>query len=214
MKFILTSPTLLLVACCGAFALAGCGTGQDRMAATQKATATVPAEVTKARTELDQVQSSLKGLRDAGTDADLKQLYGTLKDRSRALDNALADVASSSESSVAAGKSQIEEWHKQNDTFSDPDLRASSTKREGDLRQAVDALSTSNAKLKVAGDAYRSQLAQTLAALDLDLTKAGVHTVSPVIAKLVDDDAHLRAALVDVSDKSSAVTAVVGPVAR
>jgi hypothetical protein len=214
MKLVITIPTLALVACFGAAALSGCGNGQDRTAATRKASASVPADVAKARSELDQVQGALRDLRDAKGDADLKQLYGSLKSHSKGLDGSLADVSSSGDASVAAGKDQIEQWHRQNDTFADADLRNASAKREGDLRQAVDALAVSNAALKGSGDSYRSQLSQTIAALDLDLTPAGVSTVSPVIGKLVDDDAKLRASLVDIADKSERVTAVVGPVVR
>ena len=75
-------------------------------------------------------------------------------------------------------------------------------------------VAVSGTSLKAAGDAYRSQLAQTMQALDLDLTAAGVDTVAPVIAKLVDDEAGLRASLVDISDKSDRVAAVVGQAVR
>ena len=192
-------------------ALAGCGSGQDRNAATIKAAATVPTAVNQAKQDLDHVTASLTGLRNAGDGGDLKALYGELKSRASELHGSLSDVASSSERTVAAGKDQITQWHEQADTFTDPGLREASGKREADLRKAVDALAASKATLAGASDSYESRLTQTVKALDLDLSRPGVESVKPIVSKLVDDESGLRNALSDVSDKSAAVNAVIRP---
>ncbi|MBA2481129.1 MAG: hypothetical protein H0V44_10730 [Planctomycetes bacterium] len=204
-----TITTSILAITIASVALSGCGSGQSRSTATAKASASVPADVTKATHELDEVIVGLKGIRDSSDDADLKKLYGGLKSNAGELHDALGDVASSSASAVSAGQDQIKEWHQQADGFTDPDLRNSSNKRESDLRQAVDALAVSNAQCTKISEAYESQLSQTLSALDLDLSRAGVKSVEPVVAKLVGGGSDLRSALSDVSEKSAAVNAVI-----
>lgn len=205
----LSLPATILV--CSLAVIAGCGTGQDRSAATAKATATVPADANKATSSLDQVTASLKRLRDANGETDLKKLHADLQSQATKLEGTLADVGASSDSAIAAGKDQITKWHTEADTFTDADLRKASSKREGDLRQSVDELSASRATLTTVGTSYRTKLAETLRALDLDLSLQGVKSVNSLVSRLISDEPDLRSALSDVAEKSQAVNKVVRP---
>jgi hypothetical protein len=191
--------------------LTGCGSGQDRNDATTKATAVVPIDVTKSKQELDQVVASLRQLRDANDTADLKKLYGDLKAERDQWSEAFNNVLSSSESAVTKGKDEITRWHAQADTFTDPDLRNASSKREGALRVAVDALSTSRMSLVTASDVFNGQLTQVIQALDLDLSQKGNTSIKPALRKLVDEEEDERYALSEVSAKSAAVNAQTAP---
>ncbi len=189
----------------------GCGSGQDRNAATTKASAAVPIDVTKSKEDLDQVVANVRNLRDASDTADLKKLYSDLMaDRGRWTDS-LTGVFASSDNAVMAGKDQITRWHAQADAFTDPGLRDASNKRESDLRGAVDALSMSRMGLVTASDTFNAQLNQVILALDLDLSQTGVKSMKPTLGKLVDEEENERFALSDVSAKSSAVHAQTGP---
>jgi hypothetical protein len=204
-------PLSLTLAAVALVALSGCGSGQDRSTATTKATATVPGDATTATRELDRVLASLKGMRDAQDGADLKKLHSGLASHAAKLDACLIDVMESSEEAVIAGKKQIAAWHTQADAFTDADLRKASTRREDELRKSVDDLSTSRTALQTVGDAFRSQLAQTVNALDLDLSKRGVESVASIMAKIENDEPNLRKALADVGEKSTAVRRVISP---
>jgi hypothetical protein len=199
------------LALAGIIMLTGCGSGQDRNAATTKASAAVPIDVTKSKVELDLVVADARNLRDASDTTDLKKLYGDLKANRDLWANALTGVLSSSDSAVAAGKDQITRWHAQADAFTDPGLRNASSKREGDLRIAVDALSTSRMSLVTASDAFNAQLNQVILALDLDLSQTGAQTIKPALGKLVDEEANERSALSDISAKSTALNAQTSP---
>ena len=201
----LSLPATILV--CSLAVIAGCGTGQDRSAATTKATATVPADANKATSSLDQVVMSLKSIRDANDQANLKKLFADLQTHANGLEGTLADVEASSASAVAAGKDQIEKWHKDADT----DLRKASSQREGELRKSVDELSSSRSTLATVGTAYRAKLAETLRALDLDLSQQGVKSVNSIVSRLINDEPDLRSALTEVAEKSQAVNKVVRP---
>jgi len=193
-------------------AMVGCeGSGEDRSAATSQANTTVAIDVSKSKQELDRVQASLKALRDGNDKADLKKLYDDLKTHASTLNSTLVDVRSAGDSAVSAGRSQATQWHQQADSFSDPGLRNASNKREGDLRQAVDELATSNGNFKIAYDSYKSQMNQLLTALDLDLSQQGLQSVKSISAKIVDDEPNLRTALSDVSAKSKAVNSILNP---
>jgi len=205
----LTLPLIALVIAAGA--LAGCGSGQQRSSKTIKATSMVPVDVTKAKQELDEVVRALKNVKDASDSADLKKIHSDLKSHAGKLTESLADVESSSDSAVAAGQSQMKQWQEQTSTFTDADLRNSSNKRVGELRKSVDALSTSSANFKPVSESYKSQLSQTIKALELDLSQQGIRSVKPVISRLVDDESNLRDALSDITTKSKAVNEVINP---
>ena len=208
----LKSPSLpLTVLVCSLALIAGCGSGQDRSAATAKATASVPADTNKATGALDAVTGSLKRLRDADGETNLKKLHADLQSQGSTLQDALADVEASSDSAIAAGKNQITKWRTEADTFTDADLRKASSKREGDLRKSVDELSTSRANLTTVSASYRTKLAETLRALDLDLSTQGAKSVNSLVSRLISDEPDLRSALNDVAEKSRAVNKVVRP---
>lgn len=195
----------------GGLAITGCGNGQDRSAKTSESAAMIPVDVTEAKKRLDQVVTGLKNLRDASDSADLRKLYGEVKTPTDDLQDALAEVIASSDDAVAAGKEQNEQWREQTHAFTDAGLRAASSKRQGDLRIAVDELATSTSTLKRVGDPYIAQVQQTLAAVDLDLSQQGVQAIKPTVAKLVDDEAKVRDALNDVSAKGRALNTVLNP---
>ncbi len=202
-----TSITLTALAC-ALCALSGCGTGEDRRATTSKATASVPAETSKAIHDLDAVDAGIKDVRDADDKADLKKLHGDLTTRATALKGSLAEVSTGADSAVAAGKEQISKWHQESDTYTDASLRDASNKRESSLRKAVEELSTSNASLKAAVGPYQAKLGEALSALDLDMSTSGVKSVKPIMGKLSDQSSDVRDALHAVSDKSKALHAV------
>lgn len=203
---------LLLNSCCAlSLSLTSCGDGQDRNNATIKATAAVPVDVVKAKLELEQVVGALRKMRDAGDSADLKKLDTEVKHHTSSLDSALSDVDASSKSAVTAGKSQVQAWHQQADGFTDADLRNASSKREGNLRTAVDALSASRAGFVTTSQDFSAKVKQAVSALDLDLSQPGVLSIKPTLSHIVDDEASVRISLNDIAEKSRTVNAILNP---
>lgn len=209
------SKLTLLITCAafavGSLSLVGCGNGQDRSAKTSESAAMISVDVTEAKQGLDQVVAGLKNLRDASDSADLKKLYDAVEEPTEDLQEALTDVAASSDAAVAAGKAQNDQWHQEANTFTDAGLRAASNKRQADVRLAVDELAISTSTMKSISDPYIAQVQQTLKAVDLDLNQQGVAAIKPIVAKLVDDEAKLRSALNDVDAKGKALNAVLNP---
>ncbi len=203
-----TIVTLAALACAG---LAGCGNGQERGEKTAARTAVVAVDATKAKQDFDKVDLGLKEIRDADDAADLKKLYGGLKGPTSDFNDSIAEVLASADRAVTAGRAQNDEWHRQADTFSDPDLRNASNRRQSDLREAVDFLATSAGTLKTDSAAYLANLNQTLRALDLDLNPQGVHALKPSVSKLLGDEDRLRNDLSDVAAKNRAVDRSVNP---
>ena len=205
-SFLLISALLL-----GGYALVGCGNGQERQAETVSSSAAVAVDVVKSKQELDGVVSALKNMRDASDSADLKKLHADLAMHAKQLNDADTTVVASCDTAVAAGKSQQDAWHKQADAFTDAGLRTASQQREGNLRTAVEALSTARGALKMEGDAFQSLLSQTVSALDLDLTQSGVQTIKPTLSKLIASEPGVRRALTDVADQGRAVNTAINP---
>lgn len=189
--------------------LAGCSNGQDRSAATRQAAAAVPADAGAATQRLDQVLTDLTLLQGAEGAADLKKRYGDLRDHAQGLDSALADVQASSDQATATGRTQIAQWQQQASAFADGDLRKASMKRQDALRDAVDALAVASARLSVASTSFHSAQAQVLGALDLDLSRPGVQSLTPSIDKLAADAPALRQAVALVAERGAAVNAAV-----
>lgn len=207
-KLSLVVATMLALA---TFPMIGCGNGQDRSEKTARTSALVSVDVTTAKQNLDQVVAGLKNVRDASDSADLKKLYGDLQNPAGEFRDSVAAVNATSENAIAAGKAQNDEWREQANTFTDTELRNASSKRQNDLRGAVDALGASNATLKATSDAYLVQLEQSLKALDLDLSQQGLQAIKPSVSRLIDDEAKLRDALNDVAAKGKAVNGVINP---
>ena len=207
----LSFPLLAGAIACSALTLSSCGNGQDRSAATSEASAEVPEQAAKATAALDRVQASLTRLQGAEGAEALRKGHQELAGNADRLGAALAATAASSEAAVASGREQIAKWHQEADTFTEVSLREASSRREGQLREAVDALAACNANLATSGGAYRAKLGQTINALDLDLSQQGIAGVGPVIAKLNADQSALRGHLSDVTAGSRAVRAVISP---
>jgi hypothetical protein len=191
--------------------VSSCGDGQDRNNATIKATAVVPVDVVKAKQELDQVVGALKNMRDASDKADLKKLDTEVKNHASSLNSALSEVDASSKSAVTAGKDQVQAWHRQADDFTDPELRNASSKWEGALRTAVDALSASRTGYVTSSQEFSARMNQAVTALDLDLSQPGVLSIKSVLSRIVDDESSVRTSLNDIADKSRSVNAILIP---
>ncbi len=199
----------LLPLCLSVLLLAGCGSGHERNDATNKANSAVPVDNSKSKNDLDEVVGQLNDLSRLKNADEINHRYKSLKPKSRTLDDSLAVVQTDSLAAINAGHDQIEQWHKQSDTFTDPDLRSASNKRQESLRQAIDSLSASNASLKTLSDSYTTQEDQTLAALDLDPSKSGLDSVEPSISKLIAAAPGLKDALSDVEKRSDSVNKVI-----
>jgi len=203
--------TTLSAALFATLALAGCGSGQDRTANTIQANNSVTTEVKTSKQNLDQVVGNLRNLRDSTNNTDLKKSYADLKEHASDFNDTLTEVQSSVAASLDASKSQITAWHAQSDAYTDPALRDSSAKRQADLRLASDALTTSITNLNAATGAYKASLAQTINALDQDLSQPGIQAIKPTLAKIIDGGPNMQMILADVSDKSQAMNAVINP---
>ncbi len=205
------TPIILFAIGLAVLALPGCGSGENRNAATAEAATSVRVDVGKSKQQLDAFVSSLKGVRDASDSADVGKLRADMSTTADKLRSSLADTGAASDSAVATGRDQITRWHKDADAFTDAGLRESSGKREAELRRSVDELATSNAGLKTTSTAYLERVTQALSALDLDPSRKGVDSIKTVVTKLVDDEPALRSALTEVAARSDAVRAVISP---
>ncbi len=192
-------------------ALAGCGSGQDRTAATVQANNSVVTEVKTSQQDLDQVVGNLRNLRDADGNTDLKRSYADLKQHASDFNDALTEVQSGVAASLDASKTQITAWHTQSDAYTDPALRDSSAKRQADLRLASDNLTASMTNLNAATGAYKGSLAQIINALDQDLSQPGIQAIKPSVSKIIDGAPNMQDILADVAGKSQAVNAVLNP---
>jgi hypothetical protein len=215
MKSILLSLTLL-----AAGLAAGCmdsrsanqpAPANPQTTATVKAATSTVVDASASRSALDLVAVTLKNISDVEDQATLRSLYGDLKDHASAFNTSLISVQTSGDAEVATGRTQISHWHDQAETFTDPDLRAASEKREEELSKAVNALAIANADLKNKGDAYRTSLGQVTNALDLDLSVQGVQTIKPFIGKIVDGVPDLKKTLAEVENRSKAIGGMINP---
>jgi hypothetical protein len=187
--------------------LSGCGGGgAARTESTAAAAASTSEKITEASQRLDSLSQTLVSFRGAGPTADLKGLYTTFETDSAAVNKALAEIAAGADSTEQNGRTQHEEWNKQTATITDPDLRASSAKRGGDLRMAIEALASSNTSFKSVSSAFTTQIGDIKKVLDLDLTVAGIENIKPSINKAVESVSGLKTATADVAEKSKAIT--------
>lgn len=89
-------------------------------------------------------------------------------------------------------KEYFEEWRKQGNTYTNPEIQALSEQRREDLSGSFVKISEASVGVKGAFKAYMSDLGEIRTFLSTDLTPKGVQSITPVVRKAVEDGERLK----------------------
>ena len=175
--------------------LSGCATtGMDRSVKTSNSIRDVDTEIRKMIVQLDVTSGSLDSLTSPGQ-SDLKKNFDSYSDQLVKLESEGKLVLKRIEEMKLRSKEYFDEWEKQGDTFTNPEIRELSAERRVKLAEIYAKVPTEGTGIKSAYIAYLNNLKEIQKYLSTDLTPKGVEAIAPVTQKSVQDLEALKTSL-------------------
>jgi hypothetical protein len=100
-----------------------------------------------------------------------------------------------SEKMGAQGREYFDEWRKEGNAYTNPEIQRLSEDRRARLMEIYDKIAANSAGVKGALTAYLSDLDQIKTYLSNDLTPKGVASITPVAEKTMYDGSSLKSAV-------------------
>jgi len=184
--------TLLL---CTALFLGGCATtGMDRSVKASNSIKDVDTEIRKMIVQIDVTAASLDSLVAPGQ-SNLKKSFDKYSDNLVKLEKEGKRVGKRTDEMKANSKEYFEEWEKQGDAFTNPEVRELSGERRAKLAEIYARVPAAGYGVKGTYNAYLTDLKEIQRYLSTDLTPKGVVAIAPVAGKSVQDLEALKASL-------------------
>jgi len=184
--------TVLLVT--AAF-LSGCATtGMDRSMKTSHSIQQVDTEIREMNVQIDATAASLDSLVMGGK-ADPKKSFDSYSKNVSRLENEGKRVLKRLDEMKLNSREYFEEWEKQGDTFTNPEIRELSEERRSKLAAIYAQVPAAGAGVKGSYNAYLTDLKEIQKYLSNDLTPSGIEGITPVAQKSVQNLEHLKASL-------------------
>jgi chromosome segregation ATPase len=175
--------------------LSGCATtGMDRSVKTSNSIQEVDNEIRKMIVQIDVTGTSLDSLVMAGQ-PDLKKSFNTYSDNLVKLDKEGKKVLKRVEEMKSLRTEYFEEWEKQGDAFTNPQIRELSEERRSKLAGIYAQVPAAGAGIKGSYHAYLTDLKEIQQYLSNDLTPKGIEAIAPVAKKSIQDREALKESL-------------------
>lgn len=156
-------------------------------------------ELSRGTTEIDEVLVTLDRLE--ARPADLKPAYSTFRSQVRSLEGRADAVGRRVRDMRVRSSEYSTKWQSQNDSISNPDLRATAEERAERVRSRYDQIDSRAQEVRAAYDPFITELRDLETFLSNDLTYAGVNAAKPVFDAARSRAAELKAKVADlVSD--------------
>jgi predicted nuclease with TOPRIM domain len=173
----------------------GCATtGMDRSVKASNSIRDVDSEIRKMIVQIDITAASLDSLVLPGQ-TDLKKPFDKYSDDLAKLDSEGKKVLKRTDELKARSKEYFEEWEKQGDAFTNPEIRELSTERRTKLAEIYSRVPEAGYGIKGTYHAYLTDLKEIQKYLSTDLTPKGVEAITPVAKKSVQDLQALKISL-------------------
>lgn len=181
------------------FFLSSCATttGSDRAEKTTTKMESVDSEIREAITQIDETGTSLQSLIDPGQ-SDMKDAFETYSENVAKMDELGKNLIKHTDEMSARGKDYFDEWKKQGDNYTNPQIREASEKRGAALNTVFRNISDSSIGIKGSFIAYMNDIREVQTFLSNDLTNKGIASITPVAQKAIRDGASLKSAVVPV----------------
>jgi len=175
--------------------MGGCATtGLDRSVKASNSIRDVDSEIRKMIIQIDITAASLDALVLPGQ-TDLKKPFDTYSDNLARLDSEGKKVLKRTEELKERSKEYFEEWEKQGDAFTNPEIRELSAERRTKLAEVYARVPAAGYGIKGTYHAYLTDLKEIQKYLSTDLTPKGVEAITPVAKKSVQDLDALKVSL-------------------
>ncbi|MBT1072401.1 hypothetical protein [Pelotalea chapellei] len=181
--------TLLLA---GITCLSGCATtGMQRSEKTGTTMKTVESDIQQAVIQVNLTDSSLEDLIRPGQ-LDVKKSFETYSKNVDTLENQGKRLFQHSDKMRAQGKEYFEEWQKQGNSYTNPEIQTLSEQRRAELGAVYGNISDSSVGVKGAFKTYLTDIKEIRNYLLNDLTPKGIDTITPSAQKAIKDGDNLK----------------------
>ncbi len=175
--------------------MGGCATtGMDRSVKASNSIRDVDSEIRKMIIQIDITAASLDSLILPGQTS-LKKPFDTYSDNLARLDSEGKKVLKRTDELKERSKEYFEEWEKQGDAFTNPEIRELSAERRTKLAEIYARVPAAGHGIKGTYHAYLTDLKEIQKYLSNDLTPKGVEAITPVAKKSVQDLDALKVSL-------------------
>ncbi len=165
--------------------LTGCSTtGMQKSAKTSATMQVVEQDINKAIIQADATALSLEALVRPGQ-SDVKKALEKYSDNVAKMETLGKRLIEHADEMSAQGKDYFEEWRKQGNLYTNPQIQALSEQRRADLSAVFVKIPESSIGVKGAFKAYMTDLREIQTYLSNDLTPKGVEAVTPITRKAV-----------------------------
>jgi len=199
MTFRIKSVSLLVILLIGLLPfLSGCATTGSGRA--EKATAKmeiVDNELRESLVQIDATGLSLENLIKPGQ-ADTKAAFETYSDNVVKMERLGEKLIKHADEMSARGEDYFDEWKKQGNTYTNPQIRQLSDQRRADLNAVFRNIAESSVGVKGAFSAYMSDIKEIQSFLSTDLTDKGIESITPVAQQAIRDGSSLKNAVIPV----------------
>jgi ABC-type Na+ efflux pump permease subunit len=175
--------------------LGGCAsTGMKRSEKTSQSIQNVDTEIKKFIVQIDATAASLDTLVYAGK-TDPKKSLESFSDSVVKFEKEGNRVTKRLDEMKANSKEYFEEWDKQDDKFTNADIRQLSSERQSKLAAIYAEVPAANAGIKGSYNAYLASLKEIQKYLSNDLTPQGIEGVKPVAQQSLQNLDQLKTSL-------------------
>ena len=175
--------------------MGGCATtGMDRSVKASNSIKDVDSEIRKMIVQIDVTAASLDSLVAPGQ-SELKKPFDKYSDNLAKLDSEGKKVIQRTEEMKARNTEYFAEWEKQDDAFTNPEIRELSSERRTKLAEIYARVPAAGAGIKGNYNAYLTDLKEIQKYLSTDLTAKGIESITPVAQKSVQELDALKVSL-------------------
>lgn len=175
--------------------LSGCATtGMQRSEKAGVTMKTVEQDIQKALAQVDVTSASLDELVRPGQ-SDPKKAYNKYSDNVGKMDHDAKVLFDHTDKMSAQGKNYFEEWQKQGNAYTNPEIQTLSEQRRSEMSAVYVKISEASVGVKGAAKAYLSNINQIKSYLSTDLTPKGIDSIAPVARQANIDGNNLRSSV-------------------
>lgn len=191
--------------------MGGCATtGMERAASTSTSMHTVESDIRQASVQVDATGASLNELIKPDQPK-VKNAFGKYSDNVAKMEQMGKRLLKHTDEMSARGKDYFEEWDKQGDSYTNPQIRELSEQRRADLAEIYMQIPASSVGVKGAFSAYLSDIKEIQKYLSNDLTPKGIEAITPIAQKAVSDGQLLKEAVMPVLSAITRARAELAP---
>ena len=193
-KHTATLVTLLI----GFSLLSGCGTtGSERAEKASTKMEVVDGDIKAAVAQIDATNISLKNLINP-EQLNTNEAFKNYSDNVDKMEKAGERLIKHTDEMSARGQDYFDEWRKQGDTYTNPQIRELSEQRRSDLSRVFRRISESSIGVRGSFITYMSDIKEIKSYLTTDLTNKGIEAITPVSEKAINDGENLKSAVIPV----------------